>query len=231
MSALAAASSPRRRLTAARRRRQLIEVALETFALNGYTATTMEEIATAAGVTKPLLYQHFASKRALYLELIDDVTSRLVSSLEQAARSEVVPRRQVDAGMRAYFGFALENQAAMRMLYQAPNDEEISDGLRSIEEAIAQFVTPLIDADIDDDHRRTLAVAVVGMTEGVTREWLAKLAEPRPVASYGALSDADGLLEGGKAEAMLLADRVANLAWGGLRGVRRPGPEAGAERA
>ncbi len=223
MSAVAAnARGPRRRLTAARRRHQLIEVALETFAASGYSATTMEEIATAAGVTKPLLYQHFASKRALYLELIDDVTTRLVAALEEAAGAEPNPRRQVEAGVRAYFRLALENQAAMRMLYQAPNDDEIADGLRSIEAAITDFLSPLIDADIDDDHRRTLAVAVVGMTEGVTREWLAEMQRPHALTTKGALAEGDGSVVGVEAEAMVLAERVANLVWGGLRGIRRP---------
>src|ERR1700678_3067547 len=79
---------PRRRLSAARRRRQLIDVALESFATDGFNGTTMEDIATSAGVTKPLLYQHFASKRALYLELIDDVAARLIGALAAAATTE-----------------------------------------------------------------------------------------------------------------------------------------------
>ncbi|MDA8340818.1 MAG: helix-turn-helix domain containing protein, partial [Actinomycetota bacterium] len=58
-----------RRLPAEQRRSQLFEVALLLFAERGYSATTMDDIAEAAGVTKPLLYQHFDSKRALYLEL------------------------------------------------------------------------------------------------------------------------------------------------------------------
>jgi AcrR family transcriptional regulator len=200
---------PRRRLSAASRRRQLIDVALETFASSGFTATTMEDIATAAGVTKPLLYQHFASKRALYLELIDDVTARLVQALADAALGETAFRRQVEAGMLAYFRFTIENQSAMRMLYDAPPDEELARGLRSIQDAIAEFVSPLIEADIAEDHRRTLAIAVVGMTEGVTRHWLRQRAHRH-------LGEQDT-----EKEALLLATRVADFAWSGLRGVRR----------
>src|ERR1019366_3157058 len=92
------AAGPRRRLTAVRRRRQLIDVALETFATHGFNETTMEDIATAAGVTKPLLYQHFASKRALYLELIDDVAARPIAALANAASTSTKTRRQVEAG-------------------------------------------------------------------------------------------------------------------------------------
>ena len=203
----ASPAAPRRRLTAARRRRQLIDVALETFADSGYTATTMEDIATAAGVTKPLLYQHFTSKRALYLELIDDVTERLVEALSSAAGRETAFRGQVEAGMYAYFRFTIENQAAVRMLYAAPPDEELARGLRSIESAIAQFISPLINADIDDDHRDTLAIAVVGMAEGVTRHWLRQRQQPGASAVEN--------------EAMVLARRVAEFAWAGLRGLHR----------
>jgi AcrR family transcriptional regulator len=198
-------------LTAARRRRQLIDVALETFARTGYVTTTMEDIATAAGVTKPLLYQHFASKRALYLELIDDVTARLIEVLGAAALPETNFRRQVEAGMLAYFRFTIENPSAIRMLYDAPPDEELARGLRSIQDAIADFISPLIEADIDDEHRRTLAIAVVGMTEGVTRHWLRQRQMRRP-------NPADDQTE---KEAIVLAERVADLAWSGLRGVRR----------
>ena len=65
-----------RRLTADARRRQLFDVALSLFAEHGYAATTMDDIAESAGVTKPLVYQHFESKRALYLELMDVVSRR-----------------------------------------------------------------------------------------------------------------------------------------------------------
>lgn len=210
MSAVAATGlPPRRRLTAARRRRQLIDVALETFAGSGFNATTMEDIATAAGVTKPLLYQHFDSKRALYLELIDDVAERLVAALADAAGSEQGWQRKVGAGFEAYFRFSVENQSAMRMLFDAPADEELARGLRTIEEAISDFVTPLIEADIDPDHRRAIAAAVVGMAEGVTREWLRH--------SLG-VPDQTG---DPRQEAIHLAHRVADFAWGGLRSLRR----------
>ena len=69
----------RQRLPAARRRTQLLEVALDRFAANGFHQTSMEEIAEAAGVTKPVLYQHFGSKRTLYLELLETVGNELLA--------------------------------------------------------------------------------------------------------------------------------------------------------
>src|SRR5437764_485619 len=64
------------RLPAVQRRRQLLDVSLEVFAGRGFHAASMAEVAQAAGVTKPVLYQHFGSKRELYLELLDDVGQR-----------------------------------------------------------------------------------------------------------------------------------------------------------
>jgi AcrR family transcriptional regulator len=203
------AAEPRRRLTAVRRRRQLIDVALETFATHGFNETTMEDIATAAGVTKPLLYQHFASKRALYLELIDDVAARLIAALASAAGASTKTRRQVEAGFEAYFLFTIDNHSAVRMLFDAPHDKELARGLRTIEDSIAQFLAPLFDAGIDEDHRRTLAAAVVGMTEGVTRDWLR-------VRTRRRRTDTEAL-----EEAQELAHRLAGFAWGGFRSLNK----------
>src|SRR5689334_10531993 len=72
------------RLPAPQRRRQLLDVALDRFAAGGFERTSMDDIASGAGVTKPVLYQHFASKRALYLELLDDVGSRLLETIAEA---------------------------------------------------------------------------------------------------------------------------------------------------
>src|SRR3546814_2702440 len=74
------------RLPAARRREQLLEVALHVFASRGFHQTSMNDVAEAAGVTKPVVYQHFTSKRALYLELLELVSRRLMASIDQ--RSE-----------------------------------------------------------------------------------------------------------------------------------------------
>jgi AcrR family transcriptional regulator len=75
-------SSPR--LTATARREQIIDVALEVFGRAGYHGASMNDIAEAAGVTKPVLYQHFDSKRDLYLALIDEVGARLIAAITKA---------------------------------------------------------------------------------------------------------------------------------------------------
>src|SRR5580698_6926276 len=118
--------SGRRRLTGGQRRDQLFRVALDLFAERGYRATTMEDIAEAAGVTKPLLYQHFSSKRALYLELADSVAVDLLREVSLATKSAKGPRQQVEQGFQAYFHKIVTNEAAFELLYgrDQGDDEE-----------------------------------------------------------------------------------------------------------
>jgi len=193
------------RLPAVRRRRQLLDVALEIFARDGYHSTSMDALAAAAGVTKPVLYQHFRSKRELYLELLGDVGDRLLERIEKAVATASGPRQQVEAGFGAYARFVEENESAFRLLFvgspraPGPDTAQFADALRRVEEAIADAVAALIEADIDDGHRRMLAHGIVGMAEGTVRDWLRN---GRPVP------------------ADVLGRRLAGLAWAGLRGVR-----------
>ena len=70
------------RLPAHERRRQLLDVALDVFAADGFHSTSMNDVAEAAGVTKPVLYQHFASKRQLYLELLTPKLGRVYAEIQ-----------------------------------------------------------------------------------------------------------------------------------------------------
>ena len=75
------------------------------FAERGFYATAMDDIAAAAGVTKPVLYQHFPSKRALFVELLDDVGRQLLDELTEATSRANTGRERVEEGFRAYFRF------------------------------------------------------------------------------------------------------------------------------
>jgi AcrR family transcriptional regulator len=155
----AGAVGPGRRLSADARRRQLFEVALALFAEHGYPSTTMDDIAEAAGVTKPLVYQHFDSKRALYLELMDVFSGELVTRIVKATATAEGPRQQVELGFAAYFELMVDNEQAFRLLYgrDAPDDPELGAALRRVEEVIAEAIDPLIDAGLDPAHRLLLA--------------------------------------------------------------------------
>jgi AcrR family transcriptional regulator len=189
------------RLPASERRTQLLEVALEEFAAHGYHLTSMNQVAEAAGVTKPVLYQHFRSKKALYRELLEDVSTGLADAISEATLAAAGPRQQVEAGLRSYFGYVIKHRAAATILYGGGDrrDGEFADAIRRVEETIVELITPLIRVEgLDDEGRRLLAHGVVGLTEGTSRHWVASGYEPDPDE---------------------LAARVAELAWAGLRGV------------
>ena len=190
------------RLPGPRRRRQLLDVALEQFSEGGFHGTSMEQIAESAGVTKPVLYQHFGSKRALYLELLEDVGSQLMEAITKATAEAGGPRQQVEGGFTAYFRYVSERRSAFRVLFGegTRRDEQFSEAVSRVEESIAGAIAGLIQADIDDPHRAQLAHAIVGMAEGVSRAGLAS----------GSISDPQ-----------VLARRMAELAWAGLRGIHR----------
>ncbi|MCU1356246.1 MAG: putative TetR family transcriptional regulator [Acidimicrobiales bacterium] len=191
------------RLPAPERRRQLLDVALETFAANGFHGTSMNDVAEAAGVTKPVLYQHFASKDALYNELVDEMGARLEEAIVQAVAEADGPRQQVEAGFRAYFRWSIGQGAAFRVLFADRNraDPDLATAVARVEAMVADRVASLIEIEgLNDDARRVLALGVVGIAESTSRHWLRL-----------------GLGDGSDADAF--AHQVARLAWTGLRGI------------
>jgi AcrR family transcriptional regulator len=206
---LAGSAVPPKRLPADLRRQQLLEVALRLFAARGFEATTMDEIAEAAGVTKPLLYQHFASKRALYVELCDGVAQSLLEAIGKAVAAAAGPRQQVEGGFAAYFHLIVTHAEAFSLLFgsDVPDDPELSRAVSHVEDMLAEAVDVLIDAGLEHDHRRLLAYAVVGMAEGACRHFLA--------VHQGSGAPLD------EADADRAARRLADLAWAGLRTVHR----------
>ena len=167
------------RLPAALRRRQLLEVAIEVFAGRGFHATSMNDIAEAAGVTKPVLYQHFSSKRELHLAALHDVGDRLRQTIEKVTAEAASPREQVTAGLTAYFGFADEHAAAFALLFGGGSrrDPEFNAAAEAVEAAVAGSIADLIDvAQLDESAR-----ALLGERAGRPgRGGLPALAGPRP---------------------------------------------------
>jgi AcrR family transcriptional regulator len=194
------------RLPAPRRRHQLLDVARELFAARGFHATSMDDVAEAAGVTKPVLYQHFPSKRALDRELLEDVGERLLAEITAATSPADTGREQVQSGMAAYFGFVTGNQPAFRLLFGASvrNDAEFAEVANAVLERLAEAVAQMLDLDLPSEQKAVLAHAVIGMAEAVGRRALRE--------------------ETAEQDPELLAHWTAELVWYGLRGIRT-GPE------
>ena len=190
------------RLPAARRRRQLLEVALRVFAEQGFYVTSMSDIAEAAGVTKPVLYQHFTSKRQLYGELLTEVGSQIQEAITKAVTSANSPREQVERGFAAYFRFVDDHRDAFQLFYASGSwrDEEFSAITHQVENTIAEQVASLIQIEgLSPEQRRILGHGIVGMIEGASTHWLSSQADADPDE---------------------LTRQLADLAWRGLRGVR-----------
>lgn len=191
------------RLPAEQRRRQLLDQALEVFADGGFHATSMNQVAEAAGVTKPVLYQHFRSKRALYCELLQDVGLRLERRIGEAAAQAGGPREQVEYGFQAYFGFVDEERPAYQLLFGSGtrHDDEFAELARRTETKLAAQLAELITVPaLSDAERSLLAHAIVGIAEATSRHWVAgELPTELTTAT--------------------LARRMADLAWAGLRGI------------
>ena len=164
------------RLPAAERREQLLDVAMTVFSDHGYHGASMNDVAAQAGVTKPVLYQHFPSKRDLYLELIEGVSSALAEAVTTAAKRQEHARGQAEAALAAYFNFVEENQREFVLLFGrgAPREEEFGQGSRMVEDRMAGTITDLLDRRLDEEARELFARAIVGMSEGVVRHWIAQ---------------------------------------------------------
>ena len=137
------------RLPAAERRAGLVEAALTVFSAEGFKVATMDAVAAEAGVTKPVLYQHFPSKRELFHELIRNVARSLRSDVTDAVGAATSPHDMVRRGMRAVFTFVDERPEEFRLLYGegVRSDEEFAVEVRGFERSMADAIAELIDID------------------------------------------------------------------------------------
>jgi AcrR family transcriptional regulator len=159
----------------------------------------MESIAEAAGVTKPVLYQHFSSKRALYSALLAGELGRLTEELEAAFSQAGSNAERLRQGFGAYLQFVDRHEDAFRLLFTEALglDADFQDQVAEFRRWVADRVAAIIaaEAGLDAPRARGLAAAIVGMAEGAAGWWLD---ERRPLAAGE------------------LADELAGLAWKGF---------------
>lgn len=185
------------------RRPQILRTSLDLFSSAGYHNTSMNDIAEALSITKPVVYQYFDSKRALYIELLHFVGNDLVSTVTDAVAGSDNPHTQTEQGMVSYFTWVAENKHAFALLYEssARVDAEFADITSEFQYSAAKAIAPFISANISADDQVTLAIGLVGMAETVSRQVMRHGRDFDPVA---------------------LGRAVAALAWGGLRLVGHP---------
>ncbi|AUY54230.1 TetR/AcrR family transcriptional regulator [Streptomyces sp. CB01881] len=189
------------RLPRSARREQLLGAAQEVFVAQGYHAAAMDDIADRAGVSKPVLYQHFPGKLELYLALLDKHCDALVESTRDALSTTTDNKLRVAATMEAYFNYVSSESGAFRLVFESDltNEPAVRERVERASEASATLVSKVIqeDTDLPESESKLLAAGVCGLAQITARYWL----------SQG--------LEIPRDEAVRL---VASLAWRGLKG-------------
>lgn len=172
-------SPPRgQRMPRSERRAQLLDAAQAVFVDRGYHAAAMDDIAEHAGVSKPVLYQHFPGKLELYLALLDqhcDTLERLVR--EALARPTDDNQERVAATISAYYDFVSREGAAFRMVFESDltSVPQVRARLDSLELSCAEAIADVIvqDSGIPDEQAMLLGVGLAGMAQITARHWLA----------------------------------------------------------
>jgi AcrR family transcriptional regulator len=140
--------APRKRLSGEERRAAILDAALAVFADRGYHPSSIDDIAREAGVSKALIYDHFASKQDLYAELLQqhagELLERLAEAMEEAGSMGVA---RLATGLDAFYGFVEEHRVAWRMLFREAGDPEM---VTVLERMVAQ-VTGVVAALIAED--------------------------------------------------------------------------------
>ncbi|WP_106538354.1 TetR family transcriptional regulator [Haloactinopolyspora alba] len=183
------------------RRAQLLGAAREIFVAQGFHAAAMDEIAVRAGVSKPVLYQHFPGKLELYLALLDTSKDELLERVHEALASTDDNKQRVIATVNAYFEFVDNDSGAYRLLFESdlPNEPAVKARLDGLTEVCAQEISQIIaeDTGLPEEESTLLAVGLVGIAHVTARYWLASAGSiPRTTA----------------------AELVAALGWRGIRG-------------
>lgn len=189
------------RLPRGARRVQLLRAAQDVFVAQGFHAAAMDDIADRAGVSKPVLYQHFPGKLDLYLALLDQSCSTVIASCREALASTPDNKLRVAATVKAFYDYVAHDTGAFRLVFESDLTSEpaVRAQIERVTADTADLVAEVIadDTGLPAEAAKLLAVSLVGMAQVSARFWLAE-------AQGISLDDAVALVSG--------------LAWRGIRG-------------
>ncbi|MQY16707.1 HTH-type transcriptional regulator BetI [Streptomyces sp. RB5] len=164
------------RLPRRARRNQLLGAAQEVFVAQGYHAAAMDDIADRAGVSKPVLYQHFPGKLELYLALLDQHCEALVQSVRGALESTSDNKQRVATVIAAYFAFVEDEGGAFRLVFESDltNEPAVRERVDKVSLDCAEAVCEVIseDTDLPSEESMLLAVGLCGAAQITARYWL-----------------------------------------------------------
>jgi AcrR family transcriptional regulator len=176
------------RLPRRARRNQLLGAAQEVFVAQGYHSAAMDDIAERAGVSKPVLYQHFPGKLDLYLALLDQHCESLLQAVRDALASTTDNKQRVEATMNAYFAYVEDEGGAFRLVFESDltNEPAVRERVDRVSRECAEAVSEVIaeDTALPAEESMLLATGLCGMAQITARYWLSReSALPRDAAA------------------------------------------------
>src|SRR5262245_58877432 len=158
------------------RRVQLLESALEVFVAQGYHAAAMDDIADRAGVSKPVLYQHFPGKLELYLALLDQSCDTIIAACKHALESTEDNKQRVTATMHVFYDYVASAQGAFRLVFESDltNEPAVRERVDRVTRECADAIADVIheDTGLSGEQSQLLAASLVGMAQVSARVWL-----------------------------------------------------------
>jgi AcrR family transcriptional regulator len=185
------------RLPRSARRKQLLTAAQQVFVANGYHAAAMDDIAERAGVSKPVLYQHFPGKLELYLALLDTQADALAAAVHQALAATDDNQQRIHGVLSAYFEFVNrdDGDGAFRLIFETDlgNEPAVRARVEAVAQKTMQAVADTVAGDTGLDRARAelLSTALTGAAQVAARWWLAS---DRPVSQADAVRLLESLL-------------------------------------
>ena len=185
------------RLPRSARRQQLLAAAQEVFGAHGYHAAAMDDIAEHAGVSKPVLYQHFPGKLELYLALIDTQAEALTKAVTEALARTNDNRERIHGVLSAYFGFVDrdDHDGAFRLIFETDlnNDPAVRARVERVTQQTMEAVADVVAADtgLDRAQAELLATGLTGAAQVAARWWLSN---DRPMPNDQAVALLEALM-------------------------------------
>jgi AcrR family transcriptional regulator len=188
------------RMSGQERREQLLDVGRSVFAERGFDAASIEEIAQRAGITKPVVYEHFGGKEGLYAVIVDREVQNLISRFSSNVLEESHPRGMLEKAAQTFLRYIEEEKEGFRILVRDSPVGSSTGTLASVISDIASQVEYVFAGEFktrgyDVKLAPLYSQALVGMVALVGQWWL----------------------DAGKPSRAQVSAHLVNLAWNGLK--------------